>query len=108
MKYRNATTKTYLLAIQLQVQAGSEHDVALEQLDALVELIFEVSVTDGLRCLHHLSEQLLEPPHASDDRALKHVGLLAQVAEGSAVAPRKHHVHHVWLEALDVIFFVQG
>jgi hypothetical protein len=52
-----------------QIQAGSKHNVPLDQLNSLTELVLQVCVADVLRSLTHLSQNLLQSSHATDDTA---------------------------------------
>ena len=45
------------------------------------KLILEVCVADGFGSLAHLSDELLQPPHATDHTSLKHVRHLADLSK---------------------------
>ena len=47
------------MQITLQIEAGGEHNVALQLLDALIELLLQLGVPDRLGGLDHLAKQLL-------------------------------------------------
>jgi hypothetical protein len=52
-----------------QIQAGSKHNVPLDHLDSLTELVLQVCVSDVLRSLTQLPQHLLQSSHAADDAA---------------------------------------
>jgi len=52
-----------------QIQAGSKHNVPLDDLNTFTELVLQVCVANVLRSLTQLSQYLFQSSHAADDAA---------------------------------------
>jgi hypothetical protein len=50
----------------LEIQAGGKYNVSLDESDTFCKLVLQFCVANGLGCLHHLPQRLLQPSHAPD------------------------------------------
>jgi hypothetical protein len=62
-------TLFFFLMRLLKVQTSSKHNVAFKKLNRLRELVLQIRVPNVLRSLNHLSQELLQTSHASDNAA---------------------------------------
>lgn len=70
------------------------------------KLLLQIGIADCFRRVAHFAQQFLETSHASNDATLENIGHFDDVREADTRSPSCHNVHHVRLEGIDVILFV--